>query len=112
MGTGTRRLVDEADAGFLQPRQLGDDVVYLEGDMMRALAPLRHIFRDRPIRIGRLDQLQPAGAAAERHRDDLLLRNLVALATGEAERGVIRCRRIEITNDVPHMVQTRRRNGW
>ena len=98
-------LIDEADTRFLQSRKLGHNIIHRIGNMMRPLAPLRHIASNRTVEIGRLNQLDPSGTGPERDGDDVLLRNLMPLAIPKTECTIPRHRLIEISNDNPDMMQ-------
>ena len=64
-----RRLVNQLRALFLETRERGVNVVYLEADVMHALAALGEIFRKTALRVLRFDQFY--FASADRHERDL-----------------------------------------
>ena len=94
-----RLLVDQLRPVRLQARELGGDILDLEGDVVEARSSLGEEPADRRVRPERGEQLDPRRTDEERRRLDALLVDALAVLERRAEEGdVQRDRGVEVVD--------------
>ena len=101
-----RRLVNQANAFLLQPREDGAEIIDAECKVVDARATLRDIGRDRRILRGRFEQLEGGLAHLDEVRADALRRNLFRRLDLEPERISVKGQRLgEVFDRYPNVIQ-------